>query len=329
MNQTTGNLALMRLILFFRLGARERASVQLGGIGELLHFRQLFVIARNSSFTYRGSAVDVKQVGRELGVRYVPEGSVRKAANRMRATGQLIDVLTGAHLWADRFEGDLSDIFDLQDQVTTSVVGAIAPKLDQVEIERAKRKPTESLDAYDCYMQGMAKFYLWTREGSREALRLFYRAIELDLDFAAAHGLAARCYVWRKSNGWGASSEQETNEAVRLAQRAIELGKDDAVALGCGGWTLSVVSGSLPRAMHSVRDWRRRSRQWHACASSILRSAFPILRIASPFTGQKTSLDWPKVFGLPVFQSDQHQPLGRDMAPSYPVQSGHICCGAE
>ena len=111
----------------------------------------LFVIARNSSFTYKGRAVDVKQVGRELGVRYVLEGSVRKAANRVRITGQLIDATTGAHLWAERFDGALDDIFDLQDQVTASVVGAIAPQLEQAEIERAKRKPTESLDAYDYY----------------------------------------------------------------------------------------------------------------------------------------------------------------------------------
>lgn len=129
--------------------------------------------------------------------------------------------------------------------MTASVVGAIAPKLEQIEIERASRKPTESLDAYDCYVQGMSKFYRWTREGCSEALERFYRAIELDPDFAAAHGMAARCYVWRKSNGWGASSEQETIEAVRLAQRAIELGKDDAVALGCGGWALAYVGRDL------------------------------------------------------------------------------------
>ena len=118
--------------------------------------RWLFVIARNSSFTYKGRAVDVKQVGRELGVRYVLEGSVRKAANRVRITAQLIDATTGAHIWADRFDGALEDIFDLQDQVTASVVGAIAPKLERAEIERAKRKPTESLDAYD---------YLSARDG--------------------------------------------------------------------------------------------------------------------------------------------------------------------
>ena len=117
------------------------------------------MIARNSSFTYKGRAVDVKQVGRELGVRYVLEGSVRKAGNRVRITGQLIDAATGAHLWADRFDGELADIFDLQDQVTASVVGAIAPKLEQAEIERAKRKPTESLDAYDYFLRGMAAFH--------------------------------------------------------------------------------------------------------------------------------------------------------------------------
>src|SRR5215471_2244750 len=113
-------------------------------ITALSRFRSLFVIARNSSFAYKGRPVDVKQVGRELGVRYVLEGSVRKAASRVRIIGQLIDASTGAHLWADRFESALEDIFDLQDQITASVVGAIAPRLEQAEIERAKRKPTES-----------------------------------------------------------------------------------------------------------------------------------------------------------------------------------------
>src|SRR5262249_50338913 len=172
-------------------------------IAALSRYRWLFVIARNSSFTYKGRAVDVKQVARELGVRYVLEGSVRKAASRVRISGQLIDGSTGAHLWADRcFEGALADIFDLQDQVTASVVGAIAPRLEQAEIERAKRKPTESMDAYDYYLRGMASFYQWTRECIDEALRLFYRAIELDPDFASAYGMAARCYVWRKVNNW-------------------------------------------------------------------------------------------------------------------------------
>ena len=135
-------------------------------ITALSHFKALFVIARNSSFTYKGRAVDVKQVGRELGVRYVLEGSVRKAANRVRITGQLVDTATGAHLWAERFDGGLGDIFDLQDQVTESVVGAIAPAVEKAEIERAKRKPTESLDAYALYLRGLARFYQFADQAS-------------------------------------------------------------------------------------------------------------------------------------------------------------------
>ena len=161
-------------------------------ITALSHFKALFVIARNSSFTYKGRAVDVKQVGRELGVRYVLEGSVRKAANRVRITGQLVDTATGAHLWADRFDGGLGDVFDLQDQVTESVVGAIAPAVEKAEIERAKRKPTESLDAYALYLRGLARFYQFAnRQANDEALRLFNSAIELDPDFASAYGRAA------------------------------------------------------------------------------------------------------------------------------------------
>src|ERR1700730_1976636 len=139
-------------------------------ITALSRLRWLFVVAHNSSFTYKGRPVDVRQVGRELGVRYVLEGSVRRSASRVRITGQLIDTATRAHLWADRFDGGLEDIFDLQDQVTASVVSAIAPKLEQAEIERAKRKPTESLDSYDYYLRGMASVYQWTRDDISEAL---------------------------------------------------------------------------------------------------------------------------------------------------------------
>jgi len=209
-------------------------------ITALSHFKALFVIARNSSFTYKGRAVDVKQIGRELGVRYVLEGSVRKAANRVRITGQLVDTATGAHLWAERFDGGLGDIFDLQDRVTESVVGAIAPAVEKAEIERAKRKPTESLDAYALYLRGLARFYqLASRQANGEALRLFNSAIELDPDFAAAYGRAALCYVIAKINGWISDAANEIAEATRLAQRAVELGKDDAIALGAGGWALA------------------------------------------------------------------------------------------
>jgi TolB-like protein len=211
----------------------------------LSRMRWLFVIARNSSFTYKGRAVDVKQVGRELGVRYVLEGSVRKAGNRVRIAGQLIDASTGAHLWADRFEGELEDIFNLQDQVTANVVGTIRPKLERAEIERAKRKPTESLDAYDYFLRGAACLYRWTREANDEALTLLHRAIERDPDFATAYGMAAWCYVWRRVNGWMADRTQEAAEATRLARRAVELGKDDAVALCWGGIVFAYIGGDL------------------------------------------------------------------------------------
>jgi adenylate cyclase len=217
-------------------------------ITALSRMRWLFVIARNSSFTYKGRMVDVKQVGRELGVRYVLEGSVRKAANRLRITGQLIDASTGVHLWADRFDGGIEDVFDLQDDVTSCVIGAIAPKLEQAEIERAKRKPTESLDAYDYYLRGMASVYGSTKESLGEALRLFYKAIELDPDFASAYGVAAWCYFWRLVNGWMTNRVQEITEASRLAGRAAELGKDDAVALSfSAGLRLASLSATLKR----------------------------------------------------------------------------------
>jgi len=204
-------------------------------ITALSRIRWLFVIARNSSFTYKGRAVGVKQIGRELGVRYLLEGSVRKAGNKIRITGQLIDCATSAHLWANRFEGALGDIFDLQDQVTASVVGAIAPKLEQAEIERSRRKPTESLDAYDYYLRGMAAFNRWTPEGNIEALSMFQRAIELDPQFASAYGFAVRCYNQRKANGWRSDRRRDALEVAKLAQRAAELGKDDAVALALAG----------------------------------------------------------------------------------------------
>jgi TolB-like protein len=208
-------------------------------ITALSRIRWLFVIARNSSFTYKGRAVDVKQIARELGVRYLLEGSVRKAGVRVRITGQLIDALSGVHLWADRFEGTLADIFDLQDQMTASVVGSIAPALERAEIERAASKPTESLDAYDYFLRGMANVHQWTRSATDEALRLFYKAIEIDPRFASAYGMAAWCYIWRKLNGWTVDSAQETCEGARLAKRAVELGKDDALALSRGGHALA------------------------------------------------------------------------------------------
>jgi TolB-like protein/Flp pilus assembly protein TadD len=221
-------------------------------ISALSRIRWLFVIARNSSFAYKDRAVDVKQVSRELGVRYVLEGSMRKAASRVRITGQLIDATTGGHLWAERFEGTLNDLFELQDQVATSVVGAIAPQLERAEIERALRKPTESLDAYDYYLRGMANFHQGTRQAMGEALPLFHRAIELDPSFASAYGMAASCHYWRKMNNWMDDRARDLAEGARLANRAVQLGANDAVALTRGGHAHAHFGGDLDRGIAAV-----------------------------------------------------------------------------
>jgi TolB-like protein len=214
-------------------------------IAALSRIRWLFVIGRNSSFTYKNRAVDVKQVGRELGVRYVLEGSVRKAAPRVRITVQLIDAMTGGHLWADRFESTLDDLFELQDEAATSVIGTIAPHLERAEIERAKQKPTESLDAYDYYLRGMANFHQGTRDSLDRALSLFHRAIEIDPAYALAHGMAAFCCYWRKISGWLSDPTREIAEGTRLAHRAVELGKDDALALTRAGHALGHFGADL------------------------------------------------------------------------------------
>jgi TolB-like protein len=228
-------------------GDREQEYFADGMVEEIItalsRMRWLVVVARNSSFTYKGRAVDVKQVGRELGVRYILEGSVRKAGGRVRITGQLLDTTSGAHLWAERFDGNIEDVFDLQDQVTAKVVGAIAPKLEQAEIERSRRKPTENLDAYDHYLRGLAGVYKWTKEGNDDALFNLYRAIELDPDFASAYGLAARCYVQRWYGGWVTDRPHAFAEAERLAVKAAMLGKDDAIALATAGFALADLVG--------------------------------------------------------------------------------------
>ena len=218
-------------------------------ISALSRSRWLFVIARNSSFTYKGRTVDEKQVGRELGVRYVLEGSVRKAANRMRITGQLVDTATGTNLWSERFEGTLDDIFAVQDEMTTSIVGAIAPHLQRAEIERARHKPTASLDAHDYFLQAMAQMHRGSKEAVDEALVLFSKAIELDPNYAAALGMAAWCYFWRKVNGWMVDGTQEIAEGTRLARRAIALGMEDAVALTRASHALAILTGDLDGAI--------------------------------------------------------------------------------
>ena len=200
----------------------------------LSRIRWLFVIARNSSFTYKGRAVDVKQVGRELGVRYVLEGSVRNAGDRVRITGQLIEAATGTHLWADRFDGSVEDVFELQDRVTASVVGAIAPKLEQAEIVRAQRKPTASLDAYDHYLRGMAGIHGWTREANGAAFQSFTRAIELDPGFAAAYGMAARCFLATQIERLAGGSHQGHHRGRPVGPACRRARPGRCACSGCG-----------------------------------------------------------------------------------------------
>jgi adenylate cyclase len=205
----------------------------------------LFVIARNSAFTYKGKPVDVKQVARELGVRYVLEGSVRKAGNRVRITGQLIDTATSAHIWADRFDGALDDIFDLQDQVAASVAGAIEPKLLQSEIDRAVRKPTENLNAYDLYLRALAQYNRWSEEGFAEAVALARQALAIDPSYAPAAAMVGWGCAGQRFQGWGALSEADMTEAVALARQALETARDDTETLWRAGYALFVLAGEV------------------------------------------------------------------------------------
>ena len=208
----------------------------------------LFVIARNSAFTYKGKPVDVKQVARELGVRYVLEGSVRKAGNRVRITGQLIDTATGAHIWADRFDGPLDDIFALQDQVASNVAGAIEPKLRQSEIERASRKPTANLTAYDLYLRALAQSYRFTEEGAAEAVVLARQALAIDPSYAPAAAMVASCRALQRFQGWGALSHEDIAEAIRLARQALEAERDDADTICQAAATLFRLTGEAALA---------------------------------------------------------------------------------
>ena len=207
-------------------------------ITSLSRIKWLFVIARNSTFTYKGRAVDVKQVGRELGVRYVLEGSVRKVADRVRVTAQLIDVATGAHVWAERYDRKFDDIFALQDEITLSIVGAIEPGLRQAEVERVTRKCPEHLDAYDLALRALPDVYAVMPASVRRALLLLDRALAIEPNYAAAHGYAAMCHHCLFLRG----GLQEENRAASIghAQAAISCGRDDSVALTLAGFSMGM-----------------------------------------------------------------------------------------
>ena len=202
-------------------------------ITALSRFKSLFVIARNSSFTFKGKAVDIKEVGRRLGVRYVLEGSVRKAMGKVRISGQLIDAITGAHIWADRFERELTDVFALQDEVTVAVVSAIQPKLLQTEIELATRRRPENLTAYDFYLRALPQYYLMTPEALAEAIRLTHRALELEPRFGLVAALGGVCHMNNVLQGYAADPQFDRTEAVRLLRLALSVddGDPDTLAM--------------------------------------------------------------------------------------------------
>lgn len=221
-------------------------------ITALSRMKQWFVVARNSSFIYKGRNVDIREVAKELGVRYVLEGSVRKGGNRLRITGQLIEAETGTHMWADRFDGDLDDVFDLQDKITESVVGAIEPSLRKAEIERSKRKPPENMGAYDLYLRSLPHIYAMRPDDNKQALDLLHDAIELDPNYAPALAYLAWGYEQRLVRDWGAYGEDDAGTAVTLARRAIDADRDDAHVLAAAGFVLVMIAHDYERGIQTV-----------------------------------------------------------------------------
>ncbi|HEY1261081.1 MAG TPA: tetratricopeptide repeat protein, partial [Stellaceae bacterium] len=218
----------------------------------IARFPWLFVIARNSSFAYKGRAVDVREVARELGVRYVLEGSVRKSGNRVRIAGQLIDTATGAHIWAERFDGALDDIFELQDQVSSGVAGAVEPQLRLAEIERARRKPTASLDAYDLYLRAQAGCHERTRESCAEVVRLSQQALALDPGYAAVMARISGCRCMQRNRHWIPDPGPEIEEGIRMARQAVASQRADAEVLTGAGFALAFLAGDNDAALGAI-----------------------------------------------------------------------------
>jgi adenylate cyclase len=224
-------------------------------ITALSRFKSLFVIARNSSFTFKGRAVDIKEVGRGLGVRYVLEGSVRKGPGKVRITGQLIDAATGAHLWADRLERDLTDVFALQDEVAAAVVSAIQPKLLQTEIAIATRRRAENLTTYDLYLRALQQFHLSNREGVAEALRLAEQALQLEARFGAVAALAAVCHMQNVLFGYAIDPQFERKEAIRLIRLALSVDDSDPETLA----NAALISAFMVGDCESEIEWADRA----------------------------------------------------------------------
>jgi len=208
----------------------------------LSRVRWFFVIARNSSFTYKGRAVDVKQVGRELGVLYVLEGSVRRAGDRVRITAKLVETETGTHIWGDRFDGVIEHIFELQDEIAANVVGAIEPRLRDAELIRSKRRRPRNPTAYDCFLRGMAKWACETREENDTTMRLLRSAIASDPTFGPPYALAAMCCAQRLGQGWSENARQDRAFGIEMARGAVRLGPDDSTVLALAAVSLGYLS---------------------------------------------------------------------------------------
>jgi adenylate cyclase len=219
-------------------------------ITALSRFKSLFVIARNSTFTYKGRALDIKQVGRELGVRYVLEGSVRKAGARVRITGQLIEAATAAHLWADKMDGAPEDVFALQDEVTTRVVGAIVPSITEAEISRARVKSTSSLDAYDLYLRALSVHYSQTRADCEEAVRLLERAIVLDPTYSWAKAFAAYIHALRTNQGW--ATPEDTAQAIQFAREALVSSREEPKTVAYAAHVLAWLAHEYDTAVAAI-----------------------------------------------------------------------------
>jgi adenylate cyclase len=242
----------------------------------LSRFKGLFVIARNSSFTFKGKAVDIKEVGRRLGVRYVLEGEVRKASEKVRITGRLIKAATGTHIWADRFERDMTDIFALQDEFTLAVVSAIRPKLFQAEIALASRRRPEDLTAYDLYLRAIQQIGPSTREGLAEGLRLIQRALELYPRFAAAAALAGACHAENVVRNYTTDPQFERKEAVRLMRLALNLDDGDPDTLASAALISALLVGDceteIEMSDRAVELNSNSYRAWH-CRGWVLKIA--------------------------------------------------------
>jgi len=267
-------------------------------ITALSRFRQLFVIARNSTFVYKHRAVDVRQVAQELGIRYVLEGSVRRVAHRVRFTAQLIDAVTGGHLWAERFDGDLEDIFDLQDRITEKVVGAIEPHIRRAEIERARRKRPESLEAYDRFLQALPLVYAMRPDDNTRALALFEETLRLDPHFAPASAFAAWCYEQRVTRRWPTARKTDAEHAVRLAHAALHSNTDDESSIALAGFVLIRLSRDYDTGIAALRR-----------ASGLNPNNAFVRMLAG----------WGNIFGGDLDEAMLHLERARDLSPADPT----------